>query len=305
MNQTRQAADIAPKIATIVLALLIAWQLASITWKLIYPPQPDIEVRLQMGETNAVSGIKEEAATVSWASSPLFGKSAQTPTAKKTTQRISVEEKRKSEKMLAELKLVLIGVLDSSQQENSYIVVKDKGNIDIYRIGDAIRDGITITDIQPKAFVVSKGGVETRIFLTDKESSQAYRTASASRSYREDSTTSESSDFRVTNKAVRERIEQYRETMKDNPLELMNKVRTSLVNRNGEPYGLRLRPGSDRMLLTNVGLRSGDILISINDVSVTDTANLESVVSSLAEGNNVSLKIERAGKLRDLNVILD
>ena len=207
--------------------------------------------------------------------------------------------------MLAELGLELIGVLDSTQPENSYIVVKDKGNIDIYRIGDTVRDGVVIEDIQPKAFVVSRAGIETRIFLIEKSSPYASRSTSARNLRGNSRTASEAADFRVTNTAVRERIEKYRETMKENPLELMNKVRTSLVNRNGEPYGLRLRPGSDRMLLTNVGLRSGDILLSINDVSVTDTSNLDAVVSSLAEGSRINLKIERSGKLQDLNVILD
>jgi general secretion pathway protein C len=104
---------------------------------------------------------------------------------------------------------------------------------------------------------------------------------------------------------TRVKLEQYRGDLEENPLSLVDKVRASPVQRNGELYGYRLLHGEDRELLASVGLRAGDILLGVNDRSITDPAELNEVIDSLATGNEVNLKIERGGKARDLNVVLE
>ena len=44
------------------------------------------------------------------------------------------------------------------------------------------------------------------------------------------------------------------------------------------------------------GLTCGDIVISVNDIKITSSANLDSVVRSYGVGDEITVKVKRGGK---------
>jgi type II secretion system protein C len=119
------------------------------------------------------------------------------------------------------------------------------------------------------------------------------------------SSTTAAGERRITEPGVVQKLKEYRSTLETNPLSLMDKVRAYPVKRGGEPYGIRVRPGTDRALLGQVGLRSGDILIALNGVPLQDVKNLPDVLAQLKNQSEFSLQLERAGKRQDLRVVMD
>jgi general secretion pathway protein C len=287
-----------PGVLVLLLLIAIASQLASLSW-LLLDSTPDVAVPVsQPGNTR--QNVAQT--TVNWDSLKLFGNESGTPTQKPVKKAPRVTNQQDSQ-ILKRLNVKLVGVVASSEAENSWIAVSDGGSVDIYNTGDEIRDGVIIEEIRAKEVTLRRGDVTEVIAMAEGDvSSSRPRIPQTRVSASEQSA---SGTFRVTSEAAKKRIEGYQQALKTDPLSLFGKVRTIAVLRNDKVYGQRLRPGNDRTLLRDVGLRSGDILLSINGIDVNDAANAGSIIESMAAGQeSFQLKIERGGKVRDMRIEL-
>ena len=295
---SRQLQVMAPKIITVVLLLIVAWMLARLTWEIVKVWQAPETT--EMISFDGKSG-QQSSVAYDWKSLPLFGQS-------ETPQNITSEPARPRvpKGLLARMRLEVLGIVDSNNPGKSYVVIREKGETMVLQEGDEIRDGITIETIEPKSFVATDGtgekvfeiemlSVGSDIISTDEDSPDAGEATSELPPV----------DFRVSNAQVLGKIEDYKTTLADNPLELIGQIRAQPVPRDGATYGYRVYPGRDRTLLTGVGLRPGDILISVNDNPLSDPAQLNTIIDSLSQSSTIQLKIERGGKIRDINVVLE
>jgi type II secretion system protein C len=309
--QAPQFGNWLPRLAIVLLVLLLAWLLSRLTWQLLELWQSSED---QPGVVETIEGeaAPREAALFDWNNLPLFGEANRSA----PVEQKPVETKPKVPVgVLKNLKLTVLGIVASSNPEKSYIVIKHDGETKVLRHSEEIRKGISIKAIAAKSFTATDGAADREFMLEMLAGLAGSPGAAAARRSVPQTTPQQTDDgdanrlppvnFRVTNPRVRENIENYRETLTENPMELLGKIRTQAVPRNGETYGFRLYPGSDRMLMTGVGLRPGDILLSVNDNSVTDLTQLDTIIDSLSEATSVRLTIERGGKVRDLNVILE
>lgn len=64
---------------------------------------------------------------------------------------------------------------------------------------------------------------------------------------------------------------------------------------NGQFVGFRLRPGRDRRLLRRLGLRGGDVLTEVNGIRIDDPAKGFAVLQDLFAAEQVSVRIQRNG----------
>ena len=69
------------------------------------------------------------------------------------------------------------------------------------------------------------------------------------------------------------------------------------VNRNGQSAGFEVMPQADSATLAALGLRVGDIVISINGVDAA-SADLSQYRSQLASGQPVDIRFERGGQVQ-------
>lgn len=296
-----------PKLAMILLALLLAWLLSRLTWQVLELWQSSDQ---QPGVIDPIEGeaIPKQRSMFDWNSMPLFGKHDEKAVAVAAPE---VAKPKVPKGALKNLKLTVLGIVSSTEVENSYVVIKHDGETKVLRHGEDIKDGINIKAIEAKSFTATDGAADREFQLemlakdTGSPGTMRRPAREAPSSNSSDGNTLPPVNFRVTNPRVKENIENYREILAENPMELLGKIRTQAVPRNGQTYGFRLYPGTDRSLMTGVGLRPGDILLSVNDTSVTDLSQLENIIDSLSEASAVTLSIERGGKLRDINVILE
>jgi type II secretory pathway component PulC len=59
------------------------------------------------------------------------------------------------------------------------------------------------------------------------------------------------------------------------------------------------------MLLSQLGLKKDDILLSLNDTSVNDLKNLPSLLETLSKAKQFDLVLERQGEVQTLNIYLE
>jgi general secretion pathway protein C len=295
---SRQLQVMAPKIITVVLLLIVAWMLARLTWEIVKVWQAP-----ETTDTISFDGKSGQQSSVAydWESLPLFG---QSETPQNTTSEPA--RPRVPKGLLARMRLEVLGIVDSNNPGKSYVVIREKGETMVLQEGDEIRDGITIETIEPKSFVATDGTGE-KIFEIEmlSEGSDIIGTEESPPDAGEATSELPPVDFRVSNAQVLGKIEDYKTTLADNPLELVGQIRAQPVPRDGATYGYRVYPGRDRTLLTGVGLRPGDILISVNDNPLSDPAQLNTIIDSLSQSSTIQLKIERGGKIRDINVVLE
>lgn len=296
-----------PYVLIAFLLLLIAAQMAMLTWK-IYD-RTTVEPEKGSG---AVSVRKLPGNTaIDWNSIAVFGKA---DAVKKTAVKKAVIKKPKKPGALQKLDVTLIGALVSSNPQKSYVSIRENNKTRVLKTGEEIKDGVVIKTIQAKAFTASDGSAEKIFYLipSDQLRAKDREAGLPKEAKKQDSVpfaASESEEVAEISYQVDEeaklKLAQYSEELEENPLSLADIIKVSPVQRDGDLYGYRLRHGADRELLTSVGLRAGDILMNVNDHPITDPEQLSEVIESLASGNTINLKIERGGKPRDLNVVLE
>lgn len=84
--------------------------------------------------------------------------------------------------------------------------------------------------------------------------------------------------------------------------EITNVIRWQAVMRSDKPSGVRVYPGANAQLFTQLGLRPGDLVLAINDSPLADQANGEQFIRSLAGTPQARLTIERAGRTESVLV---
>lgn len=297
-----------PYVLITFLLLLIAAQLAKLTWTVFdnakSPPGTDGDKPVAVRNSSGSSAID-------WNSIALFGKA---DVVKKAPVDKQITKKPVIPGALQKLDVTLIGVLVSSDPQHSYVSIRDKGETRVLKTGEEIHKGVVVKAIQPRAFVASDGSADKTFYLipadqlraSDREALIPQEKRNPERAAFADSGSREAEPISYqVDEETKLKLAQYREDLQEDPLSLIDLVKVSPVQRNGELYGYRLLHGKDRKLLKSVGLRAGDIMLNINDHPITDPSQVNEMIESVVSGDMVNLKIERGGKPRDLNVVVE
>jgi general secretion pathway protein C len=84
----------------------------------------------------------------------------------------------------------------------------------------------------------------------------------------------------------------------------MGLVRVQPYSKNGKLEGYRIRPGKDRRLLSKFGLRSGDVVKSVNGVPLDNPIKALEIMKQLSTATSVTVDIERNGSPRSFTFSL-
>ncbi len=99
-------------------------------------------------------------------------------------------------------------------------------------------------------------------------------------------------------------LRQYRDIALQNPAQLADVVQVAPRNEGGRFVGYEVQPGRDPGLLNRVGLMPGDVVTSVNGVSLDTPARALGVLRSLRGRSEVTVEIQRGGVPRTLSVNL-
>jgi general secretion pathway protein C len=87
----------------------------------------------------------------------------------------------------------------------------------------------------------------------------------------------------------------YRDALVNDPNSMMGLVNVRPYQKDGQLLGYRIRPGRDRSLLRRFGLRSGDIVTSVNGVPMNNPIKALEVLRDLSSASQLTVDIQRNG----------
>ncbi len=105
------------------------------------------------------------------------------------------------------------------------------------------------------------------------------------------------------NRQISQSLNKYRKQLLDDPLSLVGLVNYQPKMVNGEMIGIIISPGKDKRLFTQLGLRSRDVITSINGVSLSNPQNALQLMSDIQDMQELEVEINRGNET--INLLLD
>jgi general secretion pathway protein C len=191
------------------------------------------------------------------------------------------------------LNLTLLGILANGHNKASSRALISNGSEEKpYSIDQAVAPGAVLTAIFPDRVVLSRNGQYETLRLDKSQPSSAAPPIAMASS--------------VGDSGAAESLGQIRAQMLANPAKAQDYIRVTPAagaGGNGQ-IGYRIFPGKDRAVFNDAGLHPGDVVTSINGVSLDDPSKSLQLLSDLSNASQVSLTIQRGGETQTVNVNL-
>jgi general secretion pathway protein C len=259
---------------SVLLVVLIAWQLARLTWMFLPQPAPDTTVppadatpATSVGADGNLSAQLREAVEAH-----LFGEAPREapPPAPDPVDAPDTT-----------LNLTLSGTLTAIDSRESLAIISERGSpTKVFAIGDVIRTGTKLHSVYPDRVLLDRSGKIEALRLP-KELGEGEIQAIQPRA-------SESFQAR-TGTSVRQLIDQ-------NAASLTEVIRPQPVFADGKQRGYRVYPGRQRQAFSGLGLRPGDLITEINGVALDDPTKGMEIFRSLGDATSVTVTVERNGQ---------
>jgi general secretion pathway protein C len=209
--------------------------------------------------------------------------------------------------------MILRGTL-ADRDAGSGVAVIDAGDGEqAYRAGEAIASGVKLARVYPDHAIVVRDGAEETLTLTRDRNLQpaeivrqpgpggartdARGTASQS------AASARSNGAGQTVRASPE-LQQTIDRLRQNPEELAHKVQIVPVLDGGRLTGVRVSTGMDTALMSQIGLRPGDIVTAVNGAPVDSLARGQQIIEGLRNAASARVTVLRDGKSTDITISL-
>jgi len=270
-----------PPLVSLLLVVLIGWQMSQIIWMLV--PGSSIGDTVPLPDTLPESSPAMQSSTdvQSIADTHIFGTadveaSGPLPIAQ-------------PDEDLADTRLVnltLNGTVASEIPNYSVAIISDGGDDqEVYVIGDSVGNNATLHAIYADRVVLNEKGVLTNLKLP-----REFKSAQVTNVRRRTTTTRQRPDNSQSIQAV----------VTQNLTKLTDVIRPTPYRVEGKQVGFRVYPGRDRQKFAALGLRPGDIIIDIDGKQLTDVSQAMQVFQSLGTSEQVTVTIERNGEPESL-----
>ncbi|WJW75180.1 type II secretion system protein GspC [Thiohalobacter sp. IOR34] len=260
-----------PRGLTLLLAALLLYQLARLTWLLVPAPATEPAALPSEAPPPVAAAPAPLERIADW---HLFG-AAERPAPVRAAP-IDAPETR--------LKLVLHGVFASTDPAQARaIIAAPNGSSKIYRVGDTLPGGAELSEIHPDRVILQRGG--------------RYETLRLPRERRGGAVAAPTPAVDRASELLRE----YRSRMLSNPRSLGELLRPVPYRENDRFGGYRLYPGSRPELFRQLGLRPGDLVTEVNGIPLDSAARAMEVLKGLRESDQLQLHIRRGRREMDLS----
>jgi general secretion pathway protein C len=284
-----------PVIATVLLVILLSHSLAKLTWNLI--PLPAIEQAATSEQPQKARGtrvVREQPLANKISGFNLFGKHEPKKEIVAPIKQTVVPETK--------LNLKLRGVFSSKDQNAARAIIADsRGDEDSYKIGSELPGGARLTEIHADRVILEHNGRLETLKLPQEVADVGAGGGSSSgsgsvsppvnRNVNRGNITSLSES--TTDNA--QLLGEYRNALLNDPNSVMGLINVRPYQKDGQLVGYRLRPGKDRALLRRFGLRSGDIVTSVNGVPMNNPVKALEVLRDLSTASQISVDVLRNG----------
>jgi general secretion pathway protein C len=274
---------ILPSLVSLLLVVLIGWQLARMIWMLVPGSAVGDAVSLPDSLPESTSSMQSSTDVKAIADTHIFGiadaeESGPLPIAE-------------PDEDLADTRLInltLNGTVASEIPNYSVAIISDGGNDqEVYVIGESVGNNATLHAVYADRVVLNEKGVLTNLKLPSE-----FRDAPVSSVRRATTTTRQQVNNTQSIQAV----------VTKNLAKLTDVIRPTPYRVDGKQVGFRVYPGRDRRQFSALGLRPGDIIKDIDGQALTDASQAMQIFQSLGTSEQVTVTIERAGESESLTL---
>ncbi|MGE0080924.1 MAG: type II secretion system protein GspC [Thiohalomonadaceae bacterium] len=261
---------------TALMALAVAWSLAQLTWLVL--PGGAAEVG-RAAPAPQVRQTRTAPRLAPVADLSLFGRVE----AVVAGGPVDAPETR--------LNLTLRGVLATGAQPFARAIISAAGGEErSYRVGDNLPGGATLDQVLADRVILQRAGRFEALYLPkDMESVSA---SSLQRFGGQDVAAGRSTAMPDTGVRLRE----VRERIMEDPTQAFSFARVQPVMEGGKLKGYQLSPNKEKQLFRQLGLRPGDVVTSVNGISLDDPAMVGEVLGQLTTSSELVLTLDRNGR---------
>jgi len=273
-----------PSLVSLLLVVLIGWQLARMIWMLV--PGAAIGDSVPLPDSLPLSGPVAGPASAdvnAIADTHIFGLA--------DAEQAGPSPLAAPDDDLADTRLVnltLNGTVASEIPNYSVAIISDGGNDqEVYVIGDSVGNNATLHAVYADRVVLNEKGVLTNLKLPREFKDVPVRTAR-----RATTTTRQKANNTGGIQAM----------VAQNLTKLTDVIRPTPYRVQGEQVGFRVYPGRDRRQFAALGLRPGDIIKDIDGQALTDASQAMQIFQSLGTSDQVTVTVERNGQSESLTL---
>jgi len=267
-------------VVTALLVILLADRLAVLTWMLVPASETQNPESMVMQSHNAGAPHQVGNAYTGLGKLHLLGEVAKEQPERQVAREVpdEVPETR--------LQLTLKGIYHSDDANLAVaIIAGPDGQEEIYSVGDSMPGSVVLEEIGQRRVVLSRNGRLEALTFPRESAVGAAASAPSPR------TTQPAR--RINAKPL---IGRYIREAADNPEALLDIAQVEPVIEEGAFRGFRLRPGRKRSMLRRLGLRSGDVVTSINGTVLDNLPRAMELLQGLADASAIEAMILRNGE---------
>ncbi len=278
--------DKAAKVVNLILLMLLAWSLGKIAWGLFEKPS--------IVTPTAVSSYSpSEKEVIDYNLSDmlryhLFGKYMKQETIKPKTVDLT-------NLPLSRMNLKLVGVVASTIEERSTAIISNKNVQGVYGVNDKIKGtNVNLRYILTDRVILNNNGRDETLMLEGVDYVQmSNATFSNKKSEQPAKTVNVNND---------KDLQQIRQEIIKSPQSLLKYITLAQEKNEDKILGYLLGAGSDKRLFESAGLQQGDIAVEINNVDLTDPAQMNLIWTNLKNASEISLSVLRGGQIHHINI---
>ena len=273
--------------SNIIFVVLISYFIAELLLVLVTPKQKII-----------TKTIQNQTTTNRYQASFIFGKSV-IKTAKKPQDNLKEQLVYSNKLSLAPIKLNILGLIKTKNPKNSVIFFTDKktGKKKFIKVGEMIDSNTKLLTVEYDYITVLHYGHKKIVLINEQKSLQISTKVKQKPSEKQGAKISVNLP---TNFAPK--IKDIRKKLKTNPISLMNLFAGVPVVKKGKVQGIKIRAGSDKKLFNALQLKAQDIIISVNDIPITDASRIGDLMALIDSTTVLNIYLEREGIKRILTV---
>ena len=300
------------RIRQVILLLVIVWMLLSLTqllWALVPNAQntsaaaPNVVNPLSASSSGAAAAPVDIDLMVAWHLFGEVGATAQAVIEAATEVEVDSREGIEDGARETSLQLKLRGIVASTEDGLGYAIIENANKQAIYVVEDKlpVRGNVVLAKVMPRQVVLDNGGTYELLVLFEESTLGTAEPMSAQAAA---PAVSENIDKRGDDQATR-LAQSYRQRLYQNPQSLAEVVNVSAVRENGALLGYRVSPGKDRAQFAQLGFKMGDVVTSVNGVSLDNPTNTMVLFNDMRTAQEAVFELKRDGQALTLSVNLD
>jgi general secretion pathway protein C len=258
-----------PPVVTGLLTILIAWQLAKLTWLLF--PGPTNEAIVIAAPVAPPPANRLNVQKI--ADAHLFG--------------VAVVADDPGNAQVTQLPLILAGVMATPEPTKGFAFIGESALAAKFkRVGDSLPGGAKLHSVYVDRVMLDRGGRLESLMLPRYSGTTALPPPVAMR----------------PQPAPTKFAENLRRIAETNPSAFSEIVRPQPVFAGGTQRGYRVYPGRNRQQFTKLGLQPGDLVTAVNGTSLSDQGNSMQIFNTISSSDRVTLTVERNGQSQQVSI---